>query len=380
MRIALLSGAFPPQFDGIGDHTGHLSQALADQGHEVFVFTSFAQGRPKPPNVEVICCFDPGRPQSILALSQQVRSRECDWLIVQYNPFSFGPRGFTPWLIEALLRTRTPVAIMFHETYVPLWPWRYTLMRLWQYPQFVILVRFGRRYFASAERWIPQVQSLTKERCSLLPVGSNLPLCKLTKAEAKAELGLPREALVLGMFGFAHVSKRTAWVGTAARRIHRRFPQAQLLSVGQTSDSLTAACGNVRVRQEGFLLAQEASLRLRAMDLFLAPLADGISARRTSVITAFQHGVPVCSTFREYTDQFLREFNSPSLSLTPSDNEALFIDSTLDMAEKCLHQSDLGQDLVAFHDEHFAWQVIAQRLLLTLTRDNTKMDPFSGAI
>ena len=367
MRIAILSGAFPPQFDGIGDHTWWLSQELANLNQEVVVFTSFAPNRPQPAGVEVVCCFDPAKPQTIQGVPHALHvAGRFDWLILQYNPFSFAPRGFAPWLISALRTVKIPLALMVHETYVPAWPWRFTVMRLWQYPQFALLVRMGRALFLSTERWLPQAQRWTKRPCSVLPVGSNLPRCELTKLEAKTKLGFPPEALLLGIFGFSHVSKRTEWVGAAARRIHHRFPQTQLLSVGQTSDSLLAACGQVPVHQHGLLSGPEVSLRMRAMDLFLAPFADGISTRRGSLIAAFQHSVPVCSTFREYTDRFLRSFVSPAISLTPSDTETRFTESAVEMAQKSIQRSDLGQDLARFHDEHFAWPIIAGRLIAEL--------------
>src|ERR1700751_3323296 len=106
MRIALLSGAFPPKFDGIGDHTWWLSQALAELHQEVTVLTSHAQNRPQPANVEVVSFFDVSRPKTV---SQALRALDptnrFDWLIVQYNPFSFGRRGFAPWLVPGLAAT-----------------------------------------------------------------------------------------------------------------------------------------------------------------------------------------------------------------------------------------------------------------------------------
>ncbi len=369
MRIAILSGAFPPQFDGIGDHTWWLSQELANQDQEVVVFTSFAPNRPKPAGVEVICCFNPAKPQTIQGLPHALQEAgRFDWLILQYNPFSFAPRGFAPWLVSALRKAKIRLALMVHETYVPLWPWKFTVMRLWQYPQFAFLVRIAGAVFVSTERWLPQVQRWTKRPCSVLPVGSNLPRCELTKREARANLGFPPEALLLGIFGFSHISKRTEWVGAAACRIQDRFPQTQLLSVGHTSELLRATCGQVPVHQHGLLSGPEVSLRLRAMDLFLAPFVDGISTRRGSVIAAFQHSVPVCSTFREYTDRSLRNLASTAISLTPSDNETLFMQSALEMARKSLERTDLGQDLAKFHDEHFAWPIIARRLIAELEK------------
>jgi glycosyltransferase involved in cell wall biosynthesis len=376
MKIAILSGAFPPEFDGIGDHTWWLSQELANQNHEVTVFTSFIRDRPKPIGVEVTGCFDPARPRTIQSLPDALHDAGgFDWLILQYNPFSFGPRGFAPWLIPAVKKARTSLALMVHETYVPAWPWRFTVMRSWQQPQFAVLVRMAEALFVSTERWTPQIQPWTRKRCSLLPVGSNLPRCSLTKAEAKARLGFPPDALLLGTFGFGHISKRTEWVITAARRICQRLPQTQLLNVGKINDLLPSACRPAPVHQPGLLPGPEASVSLRAMDVFLAPFLDGVSPRRGSVVAAFQHGVPVCSTFREYTDRFLFEFASPAFSLTPSNDERRFTQSALVMAEKAVRLPNLGDDLVRFHDKYFAWPIIAQFLVQDLERSNACTAP-----
>jgi glycosyltransferase involved in cell wall biosynthesis len=367
MRIALLSGAFPPQFDGIGDYSWWFSQALAELGHGVTVFTSFPEDRPKPLKVDVVCCFDPLRPQTIGELPKATREAgPFDWLIVQYNPFSFGPRGFSPKLVPALREVAIPIAVNFHETYVPLWPWPYTAMRVWQYPQFAFLVRASRRHFVSTERWVPQVRRWTKKPSFVLPVGPNLPRSELTKTEARAKLGLPADGLILGVFGFSHGSKRTDWVGAAARRIHARHPQTRILSVGQIGEKLATVCGPVPIDCHPSLPGAEVSVRLRAMDLFLAPLTDGISTRRGSIIAAFQHGLPVCSTVRAHSDQLLRDLASPALSLVPADDEDRFLRAAEELADKCLLNPNLGSDMAKLHDDHFAWPVIAQRLIAIL--------------
>jgi glycosyltransferase involved in cell wall biosynthesis len=365
MRLALLSGAFPPQFDGIGDYSWWLSQTLVEQGHEVTVLTSFAPVRQPAAGVDVIPCFDASRSETIHGALQSLRKKgRFDWLIVQYNPFCFGRRGFAAWLIPALRRSGIPVAVMFHETFaVPLWPWQQIVMRVWQYPQFVFLARTGRCNFVSTERWLAQVRRWAGRPPHLMPVGSNLPLCQLTKAEARAKLGLSPDALILGVFGFAHGSKRTEWIGMAARAIHERFSQTQILSIGELGQRLRDASGGVPLHDHGLLPGQEASLRLRAMDLFLAPFSDGISGRRGSAIAAFQHGVPACSTFRAYTDRYIREIDTPALRLTPADNKSLFIESAREQAELCLQRPDLGRDLIRFYETHFDWPVVAHRTI-----------------
>jgi hypothetical protein len=98
------------------------------------------------------------------------------------------------------------------------------------------------------------------------------------------------------------------------------------------------------------------------MDLFLAPLTDGISGRRGSVVAALQHGLPVCSTVRTYTDAYLKNLVSPAFSLVPHDNQKLFCEEAVCMAEKALQQPNFGHELTEFHDRHFAWPVIAERM------------------
>lgn len=364
MRIALLSGAFPPQFDGIGDYTWWLSQALVEQGHGVTVLTSFAPVRQQPIGVEVIAAFNASRSQTIRGAMQSLRKTgPFDWLIVQYNPFCFGRRGFAPWLIPALRSSGIPIAVMFHETFaVPLWPWQQIVMRIWQYPQFAMLARTGLCNFVSTERWLAQVRRWAKGPSQLLPVGSNLPLCSLTKAEARKRLGLSPDALILGVFGFAHQSKRTEWIGAAARRIHDRFPQTEVLCIGQVGEWVRRVCGEAPVHDCGSLPGPEVSLRMRAMDVFLAPLTDGISGRRGSTIAALQHGLPICSTVRTYTDAYLKNLKSPAFALVPHDNQDLFCEAALRLAEKALQEPNFGQELVEFHDRHFAWSTLAEQM------------------
>jgi glycosyltransferase involved in cell wall biosynthesis len=373
MRLALLSGAFPPQFDGIGDYSWWLSQTLVEQGHEVTVLTSFAPVRQPAAGVDVIPCFDASRSQTIHGALQSLRKKgRFDWLIVQYNPFCFGRRGFAPWLIPALRGSGIPIAVMFHETFaVPLWPWQQIVMRIWQYPQFALLARTGLCHFVSTERWLAQVRRWAKGPSQLLPVGSNLPLCSLTKREAREKLGLNQDALILGVFGFAHQSKRTEWIGAAARRIYARFPQTEVLCIGQVGELVRGVCGETPVHDHGSLPGPEVSLRLRAMDVFLAPLSDGISGRRGSVIAALQHGLPICSTVRTYTDAFLKNLVDPAFSLVPHNNQKLFCEEALRLAKSALQQPNFGQELAKFHDQHFAWQVIAKQMAMGLLTTQT---------
>jgi hypothetical protein len=90
------------------------------------------------------------------------------------------------------------IAVMFHETYAPAWPWKFTIMRLWQWPQFVALTRLAHVIFVSSERWIGQIRACTPQlACIHLPVDSNLPRCPHSRKEAQQRLGIGPETNTL---------------------------------------------------------------------------------------------------------------------------------------------------------------------------------------
>jgi hypothetical protein len=370
MRLAMLCGGFPPAIDGIGDYSWCLSHALADRGHDVTVFTSPGPKLTPAQGVTVVSCFDPNQPATIKTFPDLLKDQPAfDWLIVQYNPFSFGPRGFNPWLIQALARAKrsTRVAVMFHETCVPPWPWRFSAMFLWQYPQLVALSYAASRVFVSTERWIRELR-----RCNPnivfhhLPVGSNLPLCALTREEARARLGIPTEAILLGVFGSAHGSKMLDWIGSAARAVSHRFPHTSVLYIGQDGRRVREACAGAPFLDAGPLPAAEAALGIRAMDLMLAPFSDGISTRRTSAMSALQHGVPVCSTISKWSDSIFRDARSPGLSLCNPTRVEEYVRRVLAVAEMILGNADLGNDLKDLYDAKFSWPIIGNKMLAEL--------------
>ena len=114
MGIGLLSAAFPPDFDGIGDYTYWLAMALAQSGIKASVWTSIG---PQRSVCEVNPFFDAAKPQSIEKLPALLAKEPIDWLVVEYNPFGYGRWGYCPWLIKTVRQLkrsgRCRVAVIF---------------------------------------------------------------------------------------------------------------------------------------------------------------------------------------------------------------------------------------------------------------------------
>ncbi len=238
MKMDLVCGGCPPGLDAIGAYTWWLAGALADAGCSTRVFTR--EGTIDPAQgVKTIQFYDLQRPRTFDRLPDALEGDASPaWLVLQYNPFMYGKRGFCPRVPTTLRRIkRKPgapkIAVMLHETMVPRWPWKFGLMYLWQKPIFNAVCAVADLAFVSTERWTPQVRSASSSLpVKHLPVGSNIPLSKISKTGAKLKLGIPSSRIVLGVFGSAHPSRQIHWIGAAAR-----------CSGGKMAAGFAAVCG-----------------------------------------------------------------------------------------------------------------------------------------
>ena len=378
MNLAMLCGGFPPDFDAIGHYTWHLGNELTRQGHGVTIYTSDKNTRSPTGKMQVYGAFDPASPETLRSLPGLIKqaSTPLDWLIVQYNPFSFGPRGYCPQLVSALKQVKehsgVRIATMFHETFVPWWPLKFAVMRTWQQPVFSRLCAVTDRAFVSTLRWMPAVESARRNLpCQHLPVGSNVDLNETTETEARQKLSIAPETFVIGIFGQAHVSRPPDLMAAAVRAVKIRRPDACVLYVGPDGDKHRTLCEGIPFIDAGVYPQESLGICLRAMNFLLSPFADGASTRRGSVMAALQHGLPVASTQAEWSDDILTDCQIPSLLFTKRrDAEGFAADVAAWQENLPANDSSVRQEIATFYREHFSWKKIAQRLLLDLNSEN----------
>lgn len=374
MKVGLLSAAYPPDLDGIGDYTWWMAQALAAHPEvetPVEVVTSAGEGRPVSEGVRLHEVLEPFGSASFRALPGAQAVSGLDWLVLQYNPFCFGRRGFCPWVPSTLSRLkRLPVApriaVMFHETAVPRWPWKFTVMHAWQQPIFRAVCRIADLAFVSTARWAPQVRRAAPGlRVHHLPVGSNVPLSSASREEARRSLGIPSDALVLGLFGSAHISRRLDWIAATMEAARQRRPgrSVLLLYVGAEGAAVREACPGTEVHDAGFLPPAEVGHCLRAMDAMISPFIDGLSTRRGSVMAALQHGTPVATTRGMWTDDVFLHHTPSGLHLSSAASAASFARGTLQWLEDLADPIAVSGEITAFHDRHFSWPMLAVRMV-----------------
>ncbi len=356
--------------DGIRDHTERLVEALRNEGTFQIRLVLRRPGGgwiPRPEQSE----RSMGVPADVLA---------ADLLLIQYNPFWYGQRGFAPSLPAFLwnlrLRRRRPIiGLMIHETFVDARNFRWALMGAWQRAQLLALHGATDVNFCSIERWVELLGAMPPHRpAHHLPVGSNLPDMRDHREETRVELGVNEDTSVIACFGLRHPERLEDHTLRAARAIAQTGRRVLLLNLGQGPREVHAM-GRVTVQSPGFLEADALARLVAASDIFTAAHLDGVSTRRTTLMAALQHGIPVVGTSGRQTDQILL-LARDALTLIPVDQPDAFSAAVSHLAADPLARGRLGEAGRRLYSNEFDWPVIATRLLAgfgeaAMGRDNS---------
>ena len=296
------------------------------------------------------------------------RAGALDALVVQYSPFSFGRWGFAPRLpvLLARLRRRTRVGVMVHEPFVSVNDWRSSLMGAWQRAQLRAMCLSAGTVLASIEPWADLLRRHRYARTvTHLPVGSNLPDRRDWRDQTRAQLGLDDDCLVLASLDaghFSHMKYRVAQAAVAAAQAGRA---CALLRLGAGATPLAGLPPQTRVFEPGLLSAEALAAHLAAADVFLSPLIDGVSTRRTSVMAAMQHALPIITTVGALTDPELR-VGGGGLSVTAATDRAGWEAAVQKLVLDPDARAAQGVAARQRFDRSFSWELIAERLIAAL--------------
>ncbi|WP_129627417.1 glycosyltransferase [Candidatus Oscillochloris fontis] len=314
MRIALLTGEYPPQPGGIGDYTQQLSIALAAQGLDVAALT-LREGRLvacRPDGgVEVLSA--PGLSWSVRdwpKLRVALRVWRPDWLHIQYQTGAYGMRAGIN-LLPRYLRMRGDcprIAVTFHDLLVPyLFP-KAGRLRSWLNQR---LARDADRVIATNAADAATLRGWGGTHLATIPIGSNIavaPPANYDRRAWRAQMGIADDMFVVAYFGLLSPSKGVDLLVEALAEIPPgRAWRLVIIGGAATAPQDVAFAAEVERRitqlglgaqiiRTGHVEASEVSGHLLAADCAALPFRDGASLRRGSLLAALAHGCPVITT------------------------------------------------------------------------------------
>lgn len=334
---------------------------------------------PLPANVHVHRVVTSWRVSGLRDVLKKLWELKPEWLFIQYTPHAFQRRGitFAVNLLPALIRATSAVRVVtnFHELYIP---FDRSIRRnggaIWQRVTALLLALGSDALSVTAGEWRRRLRGLgVRKPIQLIPVGSNIPLIRASVEERtrlRKELLGTSEGLLVASFG-ARNDRDVPGVLYALAEANKRG-RATLLWLGGGSvwhrheRSIVEAIdldghAENEVRWTGDLPHPEVSRLLNACDLMMLPFVDGISSRRTSAMTAFQHGLPLLTTYGNTPEaQFVHGVNT---YLVPHGNRQALADGLIELGTKPDLRARIAKGGRALYEAEFTWDVIARQVL-----------------
>jgi hypothetical protein len=357
-RITLLYCSRGRRVDGVRDHSKALTAALREAGATADLVDRGERGWVHERADGADAPIDDGSLLPLLAAG--------DWVILQYSVFAFGRWGFAPWLPRLMQRLSptTRIAVMVHEPFVAWGTVRQSLMSLGQRVQMRAILKRARVTLTATEAWDQQVRRWSHHPLLHLPVGSNLPDRRNSREETRARLGIGDDEIVLASLSTGHDSGLHGHIASALRDSVRDVGRITYLNLGATAPAAPTISG-LNAFRPGWLTADALAEHISSADVFIAPFVDGASTRRTSIMAALQHGVPVVSTDGRHTDRVFRDPDS-GVVLAPADNPAAFGRTTASLATSADLRARLAVSARKAYTAEFAWDVLARRVVAAL--------------
>jgi glycosyltransferase involved in cell wall biosynthesis len=254
------------------------------------------------------------------------------------------------------------IAVMIHEPYVPMISWRWTILGLWQRIQLAAIRLSSDLVFTSIDPWAKKFAAQRPSRpAHHLPVGSNFPYAGSRSEGNGAQEGAGKPPVVATL-ARDHRSWLGEYVINAMNEIAASGCTARLLVLGAEAPEMASLHPAVDVEAPGYLEPREFTELLTKADLFLIPLEDGISTRRSALMVALQHGLPIVGTAGALTDPILLEADS-ALRLVPVGDVDGFADEALSLASDPAARALAGRSARRLYEKNFDWDVVVDKML-----------------
>lgn len=321
----IVTGEYPPAPGGVSDYTYAVAGELAAAGDMVHVWCPAAASPPDPqPGVIVHPIAGAWTPGDLHRIDGEMNAASDErTLLLQWVPHAFARKSmnvrFCRW-IRRRAKAGDRLEIMVHEPGLAFreGKLRHDVMAAVHRLMLTILLSGAHRIWTAIPAWVDSLRPWLLGRNDLafcwLPVPSTLPVADAPDAVRRfRETTLTKaDGVIIGHFGtYQPAIRRT--LAELLPRLLAAVPDAHVELLGRGGEALAeelrARVGGqaTRVTASGELDARSLSQRLQACDLLVQPYPDGVSTRRTTLMAALAHGVPVVTTYGRLSEGVWRD-------------------------------------------------------------------------
>lgn len=378
--VLFITGEYPPQIGGVGDHVLLLREQLEHSGLKTWVVTGVSQNLstdyPRTKRLIKSWSFS-----AIPKLIRTVKQIDPDIVHLHYQSgaYSLNPAiNLLPRFIR-LCGLRAKVVTTLHDLRTP-----YVFPKMGGFRR-LLVDRIGRDshglIIVSPEDGIrlwgtplnlDEVKCLRSTHISLVPVGPTIVPEKAAKYPSnwRAERGLSAAAFVVGYLGFRQENKGMAVLSAALKNTNPSRPEGvlALIGAGEPADAsrkydrsqAVDDIGHWKVVASGPLERVEMSRWLYCCDICVLPYSEGLSLRRSTFISAITHGIPVITTRPEMPLPGVID-GETAILVPPGDSRALSL-AIAQLGKSEQVRCDYGQRALTF-SKQFSWIQNSQRTL-----------------
>jgi glycosyltransferase involved in cell wall biosynthesis len=343
----LITPEFPPMIGGVSDHSRVVAETAASRGLDVHVWSAGDTGTRAGIHVHnALGSFradDFARTDALL--NQQATPRR---LILQWVPHGYGRRGMNAGFSHWIARRHQAgdlVDVIVHEPFMDYFgsSWTQPARAIVQRHMARTVLRSARRVWMAIPGWEDRLLPMLRSRdtaVGILPVPGTIPLARAAAAVTDVRARLLRgRARIVGYFGAGGEYAERA-LASATGTVQDCRPDIVVVCIGRGSERVAhrlvqLSPSPVTVIASGALDPTALSHHLQACDLLLQPYVDGVSGRRTTTISALEHGVPVATTFGALSEPFWR--TSPAVELVDASTPQALATAVLTLLEPSRH-------------------------------------------
>jgi glycosyltransferase involved in cell wall biosynthesis len=366
----IITGEYPPQPGGVSDYTRLVARGLADAGDRVVVWApplngsaaAVPSGDDPDTGIELNRLPDRFGRQSLRQLSEGLdRTAAPHHLLVQYVPHAFGWKAanvpFCMWLRS---RRRDSVWVMFHEVSYPFNSragLTHNALAAVNWLMASLVGHAAERAFVSIPAWREGVGAVTAAGTPItwLPVPSGIPVVRDPSGSAAIRARYGRSRPLVGHVGTYGALIRPLLEACLPALVERSDCRMLLIGRGSESARDQAIAREPRLADRlhatGPLAPDDLSRHVSACDVMLQPYPDGVSSRRTSVMVALSHRVPLVTTSGALTETMWQQ--TGAAVLVPAADAVALADAAARLMADPGRCTALASRAAAIYDEQF---------------------------